>query len=300
MTEIANARVAALLDLLEVQNQGQGTFTGPPAQDAGARSRVFGGQVLAQALAAASFTVPDDRPCHSLHAYFMRPGKPGRPIEFEVSAMHDGKHFVARKVAAVQRNELICELTASFTDDTHGPNHQVRMPDTPLPETFPGEEERLASILALAAPELREPLEQQLRQSAIELIHVEPHAFGQPGQSSAPLRRWMRVRAPLPDHAALQRCVLAYVSDGGALEPSLRAVGGSFGDPSWELASLDHAVWFHRPFRCDDWLLCVFDSSSVAAGRGLNRGQVFTRDGVLVASIAQEALVRTREPNSVY
>jgi acyl-CoA thioesterase-2 len=298
MTEISNPQVAALLDLLEVRDQGQGLFVGAPALDPFGRSRVFGGHVLAQALAAASFTVPEDQPCHSLHAYFMRPGKPGRPIEFEVAAMRDGQQFLTRKVAAVQRDELICELTASFTRDADGPSHQTRMPETPAPEAFAPEPERLAQLLASMAADVREPVEQQLRQSAIEVIYVEPNDFTDPPASSEPLRRWLRVREEVPNHPHLQRCLLAFMSDAGALEPSVRAIGGSFRDPMLQLASLDHAVWFHRPFRCDQWLLCVFDSPSVAAGRGMNRGSVYTRDGVLVASIAQEALLRARDPNT--
>lgn len=291
----ANARVAALLELLEVQSQGQGLFIGAPTQDVTARTRVFGGQVLGQALAAASFTVPDDRLCHSLHAYFVRPGKPGRPIELEVSAMHDGKQYLVRKVAAVQRDELICELTASFSSDSAGPSHQQSMPEVPPPEAFPAEAERIARVVAAAVPELREDLALQLQNSPVELIHLDQSGFGQAAASSQPLRRWVRVRAPLPDHPVLQRCVLTYLSDGGALEPSVRAIGGRIGDPMLQLASLDHALWFHRPFRCDQWLLVVADCPSVAGGRGMNRAQVFTREGALVASIAQEALVRTRE-----
>ena len=298
MDEIAHPNVAALLDLLEVREQGDGVFVGAPADDAAGRSRVFGGQVIGQALAAASFTVTEDRHCHSLHAYFVRPGKPGRPIEYEVSAIYEGKQFATRKVAAVQRNELICELTASFTDAISGADHQHDMPETPPPEAFPSEAERIASALATARDEVRPMLELQLQQSPFEVIYVDPHSFGAQRASSQPLRRWLRVRAQLPEHAQLQRCLLAYMSDGGAIEPSLRAIGGRFGDPMLQLASLDHALWFHRPFRCDQWLLGVFDSPSVAASRGFNRGSIFTRDGVLIASVAQEAFVRTRDAES--
>jgi acyl-CoA thioesterase-2 len=294
--DTASQEVAALLELLDVQSEGEGVFMGAPSQDVFARSRVFGGQVLGQALAAASFTVPIDRPCHSLHAYFLRPGIPGRPITYEVAAMRDGQNFLTRKVAAIQRHELICELTASFASDVSGPEYQTRMPETPLPETFGPESERRARMLDNALPELRAQLEQQ--RSPVEVIHVEPDSFGAVAASGAPLRRWLRVRAALPADAHLQRCLLAYLSDGGALEPSLRVIGAGFGDAMLQVASLDHSVWFHRPFRCDDWLLGVFDSPSVAGGRGLNRGSVYTRDGVLVASIAQEALLRPREPNS--
>ena len=190
MDEIAHPSVAALLDLLEVREQGDGVFVGAPAQDAAGRSRVFGGQVIGQALAAATFTVTEDRLCHSLHAYFVRPGKPGRPIEYEVSAIYEGKQFVTRKVVAVQRNELICELTASFTDTIRGADHQYEMPDTPPPEAFPSEAERIASTLAAARDEVRPMLELQLQQSPFELIYVDPHSFGAPriGRESAPRR----------------------------------------------------------------------------------------------------------------
>jgi acyl-CoA thioesterase-2 len=297
-----DAATAELLDLLNLQSAGQGVYLGAPSPDA--RMRVFGGQVLAQALAAASFTAPQ-WPCHSLHAYFLRPGKPGRPIEYEVAAMRDGNTFATRKVAAVQRDELNLELVASFVDaapalrggasaerEESGAEYQVAMPDVPAPESFPGEDERTAALLASAPPELHEHMQ---RKRPVELIRIDARDFRDRTPSSAPVRTWMRVRSPLMDDPNLHRCALAYASDMGALEPSLRAIGGAFGDSAMQVASLDHALWFHRPFRFDDWLLFAFEPVSVAGGRGLSRGCVWSRDGQLVASIAQEGVMRKRD-----
>jgi acyl-CoA thioesterase-2 len=281
---------APVLDLLDLQSVGQGQFLGPPAQDGG--PRVFGGHVVAQALAAASFTV-DGRPCHSLHAYFLRPGKPGRPIEYEVSSMRDGNSFAARKVVAVQRDELILELTASFDVGSLGPEHRTAMPDAPLPETYPAEAERDAAAKAGVPPEVQQ---HAFRRWPMEVIRVNARAFDSHTVDSEPVRVWMRMRGELPADRNLHRCALAYASDLGALEPTMRAIGAAFADTQLQVASLDHAVWFHRDFRFDDWLLFVFDSTSVASGRGFNRGSVFRRDGVLVASIAQESLARPRDP----
>jgi acyl-CoA thioesterase-2 len=284
-----SSETAPVLELLDLQNTGQGQFLGPPMHDG---PRVFGGHVVAQALAAACFTV-DAGPCHSLHAYFIRPGKPGRPIEYEVSSMRDGNNFATRKVVAVQRDEPILELTASFDAGSRGLEHRVAMPDVPLPETYPSEAEREAVLLERMPPELRAMAK---RRWPMEVIHCDPRDFADRAPNPAPMRVWMRMRGTLMDDPNLHRCALAYASDFGALEPSMRAIGAQFGDSAIQVASLDHAVWFHRDLRFDDWLLFVFDCASVASGRGFNRGAVYRRDGVLVASIAQESLLRTRDP----
>jgi acyl-CoA thioesterase-2 len=289
-----DASVDELLELLSVQAAGQGVFTGAPSQDT-TMPRVFGGQLLGQALAAASFTTPPDWPCHSLHAYFLRPGKPGRPIDYEVSAMRDGQRFLARKVAAVQRNELIFELTASFERDDSGPEQQEPMPQVPPPESFPPEEERLAKLLEKAKPAQRDFL---ARRRPIEFIAIDDADLEDRTPLGGPVRRWMRAREALMPDPNLQRCALAYASDMGALMASLRAIGVRPGDPDMQIASLDHALWFHRPFRFDEWHLFSFASSSVASGRGLSRGSVYARDGSLVASIAQEGLMRSRDGDS--
>jgi acyl-CoA thioesterase-2 len=292
ISEPSNDELLALLDL---QSIGEGVFSGPPAPDI--RGRVFGGQILAQALAAACFTAPQGWPCHSLHAYFLRPGKPARPIEYEVSTMRDGQRFAARKVLAVQRDEIDLELIASFERTEPGAEYQVAMPDVAAPETFPPEDERIARLVENATPEQREVLE---RKWPIEFIRIDPIDAREQPPPTAAIRKWMRVRGRLPDDPNLHRCALAYASDFGALEPSVRAIGMSLGDTNVQVASLDHALWFHRPFRFDEWLLFSFESASVAGGRGLNHGSVYSRDGRLVASLMQEALLRPRDETAAY
>jgi acyl-CoA thioesterase II len=287
-----NESVAHLLELLDVRSQGEGLFIGAPGL--APNSRVFGGQLLGQALAAASFSVPPDSACHSLHAYFLRPGKPGRPIDYEVSVMRDGRRLCARKVAAVQRDELVFELTASFEPESPGPEHAEPSLAAPAPESFPDEATRMQQWLEKLPPELHD----YVRSSPIEFIELDSRDRHDQTPSAGPVRAWRRVRDRLPDDPALHRCVLAYVSDMGALEPAVRAVGLARSHSDLQLASLDHALWFHRPFRCDEWLLFTVWPVSVGSGRGLCRGLVHSRDGRHVASFTQEALVRTRDPNS--
>jgi acyl-CoA thioesterase-2 len=285
---------AELLELLDLRSVAQGVFAGAPERDS--RSRMFGGHVVSQALAAACFSV-EGRACHSLHAYFLRAGKPGRPTEYEVQAMRDGQSFATRKVIAVQRDEPTLELIASFDRGELGADCQMAMPDVPPPASFPDEDERIARVLATAPPHMHEMLR---RKRAIEAIRIDARDFADATPTSAPTRTWMRTRGRLFDDANLHRCALAYASDMGALEPSMRAIGARFGDSDMQVASLDHALWFHRPFRFDDWLLFVFESVSVAAGRGYNRGAVFTQEGQLVASIAQEGVMRKRDENAAF
>jgi acyl-CoA thioesterase-2 len=284
--------VTELLELLDVPSQGNGLFRAAPSRDD--LPRVFGGQFLGQALAAASFTVPPEWPCHSFHAYFLRPGKPGRPIDYEVSAMRDGQRFATRKVVALQRDEVAFELTASFEAEGPGPEVQEPMPEAPAPETFPPEAERIARLLEVSPPEHRRFFGGRGR--PVEFIWIDPRLPDAGSPANAPVRSWMRVRGPLPDDPHLHRAALAYASDLGALEPCRRASGIASADRDALIASLDHAVWFHRPFRFDDWLLFTFRPVSVASGRGLSRGTVHARDGRMVASIVQEAVVRPRDP----
>ena len=283
-----------LLELLNLQNSGQGVFVGPPAREGG--MRVFGGHVLAQALAAAAFTL-DGPVCHSLHAYFVRPGKPGRPIDYEVAAMRDGQTFSLRKVVAVQRDEVNLELIAAFQQDepVGEREHSGSAPEVPPPESFPDEDTRIARMLEQIPPEHHAMLS---RKRVIEAIRVDGRVFGDRTPSTAPIYTWMRARGRLMDDPNLHRCALAYASDMGLLEPSLRAVGTSFGDSGMQVASLDHALWFHRSFRFDDWLLFALEVGSVSAGRGLSHARVFTRDGKHVATIAQEGVMRARSETS--
>lgn len=284
-----NEPADSLLELLDLRDAGQGVFIGPPSRDGG--FRVFGGQLLAQALAAACFTV-DGRPCNSLHAYFLRPGKPGRPTEYEVSAMRDGRTFATRKVAAIQRDEITLELVASFATDAQSAQHQYDMPEVPPPESFPSEAERLAEATA----EMPEAVQSMLRRPRpIEFISIEGRQRRDGTRRSGPTHTWMRARGALASDPNLHRCAFAYASDMMLLEPSMRAIGARFWDDALQVASLDHALWFHRPFRFDEWLLVVSESTSVALGRGFNRSSVFDRSGKLVASIAQEGMIRRRD-----
>jgi acyl-CoA thioesterase II len=280
--------------LLDLQDAGDGLFIGPASREA--RPRVFGGQLIAQALTAASFTV-DGWPCNSLHAYFLRPGKPGRPIEYEVTALRDGRNFATRRVAAIQRDEIHLELIASFSNSEGGAEYQHAMPEIPPPESFPSEEERIAqSVRDLPAP----VAEMMRRPRPVEVISINgrnasARGEGEQTHRSAILYNWMRARGPIGDAPNLHRCAFAYASDMMLLEPSMRAIGAKFWDGRLQVASLDHSLWFHRPFRFDDWLLVASESTSVAGGRGFNRSSVFTREGKLVASIAQEGMMRKRD-----
>lgn len=278
-----------LLEILDLQNMGQGVYTGAPAPDGRQRTRMYGGQLIAQALAAGSFTTPRELQCQSLHAYFVRPGQASRPTEFEVANVRDGRSSALRKVMAVQRDELICELTASFSSlpaEAQIHDFQVAMPDVPTAEHLYREAQaKLEEDRAL------DPLHRRL-------IHYGPLQL-MPAHASlggTRLMTWIRVKDTLVTDPHLHACALAYVSDLGAVHASMYAIGAQVNDPQWQVASLDHAVWFHRPFRADEWLLFAFDCTTVAAERGLNHGRVFSQRGELVASITQEALLRLRDP----
>ena len=277
--------VQEVMALLALQAAGEGVFIGPPSNDGWIR--VFGGQVLAQALAAAYFTV-GETPAHSLHAYFLRAGKPGRPIEYEVSAMRDGASFATRNVIGVQRDEVNFHMVASFDGTSGGDDYQSEMPDVKPPESFPDEETRTAKLLEGASDEMKERIK---RKRPIEMIRATDASAGATG----PSHTWMRARGELMDDPNLHRCVLAYASDMGPIEPCMRATGARFGDMGTQVASLDHAIWFHRPFRFAAWLLFSFEAASVSSGRGLSRGTVFDREGTLVATIVQEAVIQARD-----
>jgi acyl-CoA thioesterase-2 len=290
MTEPESDDREDLLRLLDLQSIGQGAFSGAPSLSSAFRTRVFGGQLLGQALAAASFTVPGDVLAHSLHAYFARPGIPGRPIDYEVTALRDGQASAIRNVAGVQRDDMVFQLTASFGPDHEGPDFQSSMPDTPGPETFPSFEERRAKYMERASPQRRV----MLSSSPCDVIPVDLPDLEDTVPKPTRTRSWMRLHKPLPNDPVLHRCVLAYASDMGLLGASVFASGGNFADPELQIASLDHALWFHRPFVWDSWLLFVAESNSVAGGRGFSRGAVYTQDGRLVASLAQEGIIRKR------
>lgn len=281
----------SLADVLSLTQTGADLFDGASLSKSG--KRIFGGLVLGQALAACSQTVTD-RPAHSLHAYFILAGDPNLPVSYRVERLRDGKSFATRRCVASQDGRAIFELTASFQTDEPGLSRQTAAPDTPMPETLPGEAE-FASQYAGRIPD--SILQFMARERPVELRYTDVSRFlavRPPPPYTAKQMVWMRVRTRLSDNPAEHRAALAYISDMTLLDCALAPLGRSIFDPALMVASLDHAIWFHRPFRADEWLLYSQESGNLGGGRGLARGQFFTRDGSLAASVAQEGLIRER------
>ena len=250
--------------------------------------QVFGGQVLGQALVAATATA-DDRVVHSLHAYFLRRGDFNSPIVYEVDRALDGKHFSSRRVIAIQHGRQIFNMSASFQLPEAGLEHQNAMPDVPPPESLRDLESHYRDVLDQLPSGARRMLEQK---RPFEFRPVEPPNHLR-REKSVPLKYiWFRTVDKLPDDEALHRCLLAYVSDFHLLDTALKPHAISMVSPKLVIASIDHAMWFHRSVRVDDWLLYAIDSPSASGARGFARGSVFARDGRLVASAAQEGLMR--------
>ncbi|MEZ4240796.1 MAG: acyl-CoA thioesterase II [Myxococcota bacterium] len=280
--------LAELLDLLRLEAIEVNLFRGQ-SQDLG-WGAVFGGQVLGQALSAAAHTVPPERTVHSLHAYFLRQGDARRPIVYEVDRIRDGRSFTTRRVVAVQGGRAIFSLSASFQVAEAGLEHQdVQMPDVPAPEDVVSDQEALRR----RADELPEVFRTRaLADRPIEARSVEPLDILAP-EVRPPVRRvWIRAVDALPDDPAVHHYLLAYASDFSLLTTALLPHGLSWVSPRMQVASLDHAMWFARPFRMDDWLLYVIDGPTASGGRALVRGSFFDRSGRLVASTAQEGLIR--------
>jgi acyl-CoA thioesterase-2 len=250
--------------------------------------RVFGGQVIGQALVAACRTVENRQP-HSLHAYFLLPGDPKVPIIYEVDRIRDGRSFTTRRVVAIQHGHAIFSMSASFHVQEPGFDHQVPMPDVPPPEALPGEAQLKAGVMPLMPDPVRAYYE---KERPIELRPVEFERYTSRAPREPRFNAWIRATGRLPDDPAIHQCVLAYASDMTLLDSSLIAHGRTVFERSIQAASLDHALWFHRPFRADEWLLYSQDSPSASGARGFSRGLIFTQDGTLVASVAQEGLVR--------
>lgn len=276
----------AELDLEEIEKniyRGRSRDIGTPS--------VFGGQVLAQALVAAARTVEPGRTAHSMHGYFILPGDVTAPIVYFVDTLRDGKSFTTRQVTAIQHGRAIFNMAASFQVPEQGPDHQAEMPDVPDPESLASDLER-ARAVADRIPEPRRKLFTQER--PIDVRRVGEVDLFQP-EPQPPLRHaWFRAHGQMPDDLLVHQSVLAYASDYGLLGTALLPHGLSFNMPKLQAASLDHAIWFHRPFRADEWLLFSSDSPSAAGARGFARGSIFTREGVLVASVVQEGLLRLR------
>ncbi|MGG6895676.1 MULTISPECIES: acyl-CoA thioesterase II [Rhizobium] len=253
--------------------------------------RVFGGQVIGQALMAAQRTVEGDRFAHSLHAYFMLPGDPSVPILYQVDRLRDGSSFNTRRVLAIQHGKAIFALTASFQADEPGFEHQGEMPRVPMPEELMDEEQIKARYLVHAPENVRR---YWAGRRAIEIRPVSIESYFSRSQPSQRQNIWVRLTGPVPDDQLYQKAVLAYLSDMTLLDVALNAHGTSVLDSSIQVASLDHAMWFHRPFKLDDWLLYSQESPSASGARGFTRGSLFTRSGVLIASVAQEGLIRKK------
>ena len=283
-----------LVQLLALERIEENIFRGQ-SQDLG-WGTVFGGQVLGQALSAAAQTVPLDRPAHSLHAYFLRPGDLSRPVIYEVDRIRDGSSFTTRRVVAVQKGVAIFNLDASFQKHEAGFEHAEPMPSVPPPEELLTEQESLRRFAERLPPLLRR---RALAELPFELRPVGDRDDPVLPAPRAPKRMiWIRTAAPLPDDPSLHRYLLAYASDWSFLGTALLPHGVTWLTPGMQVASLDHALWFHQPLRVDEWLLHVIDSPAAHGARGLVRGQVFTRDGRLVASTAQEGLIRQRAQTS--
>ncbi|MBL9028352.1 MAG: acyl-CoA thioesterase II [Myxococcales bacterium] len=277
-----------LVKLLALERIEENLFRGQ-SQDLG-WGTVFGGQVLGQALSAAVQTVPSDRNVHSLHAYFLRPGRVDRPIVYDVDRIRDGSSFTTRRVVAIQSGQPIFNLAASFQVMEDGFEHQDAMPEAPAPESLPTEQERAASFAQRLPRMLRE---RALADRPFELrpVGLEEDPF-LPSPRAPHRMIWLRTAGKLPDDPALHAYLLAYASDHGFVTTSLLPHGVTWLTPGMQVASLDHVMWFHRPFRVDEWLLYVVDSPAAHGARGLVRGRMFSRDGKLVASCAQEGLIR--------
>ncbi len=279
-----------LVKLLALERIEENLFRGQ-SQDLG-WGTVFGGQVLGQALSAATQTVPAERHVHSLHAYFLRPGDVTKPIVYDVDRIRDGTSFTTRRVVAIQSGRAIFNLAASFQKEEPGFEHQEPMPSAPAPESLVTDQERLAKAagklpkFVMDRATAERPIELRVADEEDDLFHPK----------KKPPRRmvWLRAIAPLADDPALHAYLLAYASDFSFVTTALLPHGVTWLTPGMQIASIDHVMWFHRPARIDDWLLYVMDSPAAHGARGLARGLIFTKDGQLVASTAQEGLIRQR------
>ncbi|MGI9481171.1 MAG: acyl-CoA thioesterase II [Hyphomicrobiales bacterium] len=281
--------VDKLIEILDLEPLEQNLFRGRSPQVGW--QRVFGGQVIGQALVAALRTVEDDRPVHSLHGYFMRPGDPSVPIIYETERYRDGRSFTTRRVVAVQHGKPIFTMAASFHVHEEGFDHQIDMPDIPMPEDLPSEKELLEEHRDRMPENMRKFFE---RDRAIEMRRAVGRSLFDASPQEPVQHVWIRATGNLPADKALHQCVLAYASDLTLLDTSLVPHARNLFDPELMLASIDHALWFHRDVEADDWLLYSQDSPSASGALGFNRGCIYNRQGVLVASSAQEGMIRVR------
>lgn len=279
-----------LLDLLNLEQLEEDLFRGE-SKSVGS-STVFGGQVLAQALHAAMRTVPSDRFVHSLHAYFILPGDLQVPIIFQVERIRDGGSFATRRVKAIQKGEAIFFLSASFQLKQEGFEHQISMPNVSPPNWLASWEDLAQKFGEMLPENIRNflNLDRPIEFRPVELVNP-----GLPTKSQPFRHIWIKAKGEMPEEERTHQCVLAYTSDYNLLTTALLPHGSEASFGNVKIASLDHAMWFHRPFRMDDWLLYAIDSPSASNARGFTRGNIFTQDGLLVASVVQEGLIRPKK-----
>ena len=277
-----------LVDLLDLETIEVDIFRGKQPKES--LQRVFGGQVAGQALVAAGRTVPSDRPVHSLHAYFLRPGDPSVPIVYEVDRIRDGRSFTTRRVVAIQHGKAIFNMSASFQLVEEGLQHQSTMPAVPRPESLPTMRERMADYVDELGGWYSRP-----RPIDVRYVTDPPRVErDKPGEHEARSQVWMRADGTLPDDPLLHVCAVTFASDMTLLDSTLLKHGLAMGKDEIMLASLDHAMWFHQPFRADEWFLYDQNSPRTGGARGLGRGEIYTQDGRLAVSVMQEGLIRVR------
>ena len=284
-----NAALAKLIATLTLEPLEENLFRGPRGSEGW--QRVYGGQVLGQALSAAALTVEPDRSIHSLHGYFLLAGDPERDIIYDVERLRDGGSFTTRRVRAIQHGRAIFAMSASFHKSEEGYEHQTLAPQVPPPEALPSARDLMAGMMANLPENMRAYWSRE-HPIDIRIVDASRYASREPRPPRQSI--WLKANGRLSDEARLHQATLAYASDFTLLDTSLIAHGKLLFDSDIQLASLDHAMWFHRPFRVDDWLLYVQDSPSASGARGYCRGEIFDRSGRLVASAVQEGLMRRR------
>lgn len=282
-----------LIDLLALEKIEQGIYRGQ-SQDLGFRV-LFGGQVMGQAVSAAQETVSNEHHLHSLHSYFLRPGDPAKPIVYEVENLRDGRSFNTRRVQAIQNGKAIFYMTASFQKNEQGFEHQDPMPDVAQPESLSSFDDFIFEHQDKIPKEIRGKF---LAEKPIEMRPTEVYNWINPVKVAGKTNLWIKANGDLPDDLRIHRCMLSYTSDFHFLPTALFPHGASHWHPNLQIATIDHAMWFHRPFRFDDWLLYSIDSPSASNARGFVKGQIFNRQGQLVASTAQEGLIRLHDQST--
>lgn len=279
-----------LVHLLDLERIEDNLFRGRSPQEGW--QRVYGGQVIGQALVAAVRTIEEPRTAHSLHAYFLLAGDPSIPIVYDVERTRDGGSFSTRRIKAIQHGKTMFAMSVSFHKEESGYEHQAEMPKVPGPEELPSASVLIAKMIDRLPENMRSYWQ---RERPIDMRPVDMSRYLTREKSTPAQYVWIRANGSLPDDLNLHQCVLAYASDFTLLDTALIAHGKLLFDSDIQLASLDHALWFHRPFRADEWLLYAQDSPSANGARGFCRGSIFSQDGTLVASVAQEGLIRRRE-----